>query len=58
MKHVVDMFGGETDWVIVVGVGGLEAVSGARLCLAILLCCYDEDSRNGYNYHDAGKSSD
>ena len=48
MKSVYDMYGGEADRVVVVGIGFLEALSRARLCLGVLLCC-NEKSREYYN---------
>ena len=54
MKDVYDMYGGEADRVVVVGRGHLEAVSRARLCLSILLCCNDEESRDRYNFNASG----
>ena len=44
MKDVYDMYGGEADRVVVVGIGFLEALSRARLSLGVLLCC-NEKSR-------------
>ena len=54
MKDVSDMYGGEADRVVVVGEGHLESVSRARLCLGILLCCSDEESRSNYNFQAVG----
>ena len=50
------MYGGEADWVMVLGVGPwhLEAISRARLTLGILLCCRDEDYRDIYNLYVPG----
>ena len=48
MKDVYDMYGGEADRVVVVGIGFLEALSRARLSLGIVLCC-NEKSREYYN---------
>ena len=48
MKDVYDMYGGEADRVVVVGIGFLEALSRARLSLGVLLCC-NEKSREYYN---------
>ena len=53
-KSFVDMFGGEADRVVVVGRGYLEAISRARVSLAVLLCCPNESSRKHYNNQAAG----
>ena len=54
MKDSLDMFGGEADRVVVVGIGNLESISRARVSLAVLLCCPDERSRKYYNESAAG----
>merc|ERR1719432_318287 len=54
MKDSSDMFGGEADRVVVVGVGHLEAISRARVSLAVLFCCHHGDSREYYNLFAAG----
>ena len=48
------MFGGEADRVVVVGDGDLEAISRARVSLAVLLCCPNESCRKSYNFWAAG----
>ena len=53
MKDYFDMFGGEADRVVVVGIGHLEAVSRARISLGVLLCCSDK-RRRLYNDYVAG----
>merc|ERR1719222_998298 len=54
MKDSLDMYGGEADQVVVVGDGELESISRARISLAVLLCCPDEESRKLYNRYAAG----
>ena len=38
VEDISNLFGSEADYVVVVGPGSPEAVSRARLCVAILLC--------------------
>ena len=52
VKDWLQMYGGEADNVVVVGVGHTEPISRARINLGILLCVgEDEGHRRLYNSH-------